>query len=423
MIIKNAIYAQSGGVTAVINAQACGVIQTAKLYPDSIGQVYAGLNGIIGVLREDLISISQEPQTFIAGLFHTPGGAFGSCRYKLKDPKTDQAAFERLIEVFKAHKIGYFFYNGGGDSQDTTNKIAEYCQQVGYPVTCIGIPKTIDNDLNLTDNSPGFGSVAKYVAISILEAGLDVAAMAESSTKVFVMEVMGRHAGWIAAAGGLAAQSANQAPHIILFPEVTFDAEKFCAEVKRCVEKYGYCAIVASEGIRNAQGEFVSDSGNKDAFGHAQLGGVAPKLAALVQEKLGYKQHWAVCDYLQRAARHIASHTDVDQAYATGQSAVEFAMHGKNAVMPIIVRESNNPYTWRIDAAPLKDVANIEKKMPPEYIRPDGFGITDQCREYLQPLIMGESYPPYNDSGLPQYVRCKQILIEKKLPMFNIGDK
>lgn len=418
-MIKNALYAQSGGVTPVINAQAAAVIETARQYPQHIGQILAGRNGIIGVLREELIDTSKETPDNIHGLVHTPAGAFGSCRYKLKDATQDKLQYQRLLEVFKAHNIGYFFYNGGGDSQDTTHKIAEYTKQMGYPVTCIGIPKTIDNDLPITDNSPGFGSVAKYVAVSILEAGLDVAAMAESSTKVFIMEVMGRHAGWIAAAGALAANNAAQAPHIILFPEVPFDQSKFCNKVKQCVETYGYCAIVASEGVRTTDGQFLAASNSKDMFGHTQLGGVAPKLASIVQQQLGYKHHWAVSDYLQRAARHIASKTDVDQAYATGKAAVEFAIAGKNAIMPTIVRDSNTPYKWHVGEAALADVANQEKKMPKEYITTDGFGITDACREYLAPLIAGEAYPPYIN-GLPAYVRTENKLVSKKLPEFDI---
>lgn len=414
-VLKNALYAQSGGVTAVINAQACGVIETALQHPQQIGKIFAGYNGIIGVLREELIDLSQETKETISGLKYTPAGAFGSCRYKLKDAQTQPAEYQRLLSVFKEHNIGYFFYNGGGDSQDTANKIAQYSQASGFPITCIGIPKTIDNDLPFTDTCPGFGSVAKYVAVSILEAGLDVASMAASSTKVFIMEVMGRHAGWIAAAGGLAASSPDQAPHIILFPEVPFSAETFCARVKQCVTKYGYCAIVASEGVRDDNGVFLAASETKDAFGHTQLGGVAPKLASIIQQQLGYKYHWAVCDYLQRAARHLASQTDLDQAYATGKAAVEFALAGKNAVMPIIVRESSTPYKWSIDAVELSKVANVEKKMPTEYISADGFSITPVCREYLLPLIAGEAYPRYHN-GLPNYIRPKNQLVTKTLP-------
>jgi 6-phosphofructokinase 1 len=411
MSVKNAIYAQSGGVTAVINASACGVIQAARQHPHQIGKVFAAKNGIIGALHEELIDTSLEDDATIAQLMHTPSGAFGSCRYKLKD---DGAEFSRLLEVFKAHNIGYFFYNGGGDSQDTANKVAKMSRAAGYPVTCIGIPKTVDNDLPFTDACPGFGSVAKYIAISTLEAGFDVASMAASSTKVFILEVMGRHAGWIAASGGLAGTAPNEPPHIILFPEVPFEKARFLKRVDECVKEYGYCVIVVSEGIRNAQGQFLSDAGLRDAFGHAQLGGVAPVLAQLIKSELNLKYHWAVADYLQRAARHIASSVDVEQAYALGKAAVELALSGHNAIMPIIVREQDSPYKWSIGHVPLADVANQEKAMPPEFITPDGMGITDACRRYLAPLIQGEAYPPYKD-GLPVYVRLKNQMVTKKL--------
>ena len=412
---RNAFYAQSGGVTAVINASACGVIQTARQHSDRIGTVYAGRNGIIGALTEDLIDTAQESDADIAALRHTPSGAFGSCRYKLKGLDKSRAEYERLLEVFRAHDIGYFFYNGGGDSQDTSNKVAQFSREQGYPLTCIGIPKTVDNDLPVTDNCPGFGSVAKYVAVSIREAGFDVASMAKTSTKIFVMEVMGRHAGWIAAAGGLAATTPGAAPQLILFPEITFDEAGFLAKVEQSVQANGYCAIVVSEGLRNADGQFVAEAGTRDAFGHAQLGGVAPVIAQLVKDKLGYKYHWAVADYLQRAARHIASRTDVEQAYALGRAAVEMALAGDNAVMPTIVRLADEPYRWEIGQATLSEVANVEKKMPRDFITADGYGITEACRRYLRPLILGEDYPPYVD-GLPQYVTLKNVAVPKKLP-------
>ncbi len=411
MTIKNAIYAQSGGVTAVINASACGVIQTARKHPQQIGKVYAAKSGIIGALQEDLIDTSLESDVDIAKLLHTPSGAFGSCRYKLKD---DGAEFARLLDVFKAHNIGYFFYNGGGDSQDTANKVANMSAAAGYPVTCIGIPKTVDNDLPYTDACPGFGSVAKYVAISTLEASFDVASMAATSTKVFILEVMGRHAGWIAAASGLAGVGKNEPPHIILFPEVPFNKTAFLQRVDECVKTCGYCVVVVSEGIRNGDGQFLSDAGLRDAFGHAQLGGVAPVIAQWVKSELNYKYHWAVADYLQRAARHIASTVDVEQAYALGKAAVELAISGHNAIMPVIVREQDSPYRWSISHVPLADVANQEKPMPPEFIREDGMGITEACRRYLEPLIQGEAYPPYVN-GLPDYVRLKNQLVERKL--------
>lgn len=411
---KNIFYAQSGGVTAVINATACGVIETARKHKDKLGKVYAGRNGIIGALTEDLIDTSKDSARAIAALRHTPAGAFGSCRHKLKGLDESRAEYERLIEVFKAHDIGYFFYNGGGDSQDTAHKVSQIGQTMGYPITCIGIPKTVDNDLPITDNCPGFGSVAKYVAVSIREAAFDVASMAKTSTKIFVLEVMGRHAGWIAAAGGLAAEKDGDAPHIILFPEISFDQQKFLTKVKSVVQKFGYCAIVVSEGVRDASGRFLAEAGSRDAFGHAQLGGVAPVVANMIKEHHGYKYHWAVADYLQRAARHIASKTDVDQAYAMGEAAVKFALAGKNAVMPTIVRTSDSPYRWKVGEAPLAKVANVEKMMPKNFITKDGFGITEKCRAYLAPLIRGEDYPPYKN-GLPQYVELKNVAVSKKL--------
>jgi 6-phosphofructokinase 1 len=411
---KNAFYAQSGGVTAVINASACGVIETARKHPDKIGKVFAGRHGIIGALTEDLIDTSYESNEDIAALRHTPSGAFGSCRFKLKGLEESRAEYERLLEVFKAHDIGYFFYNGGGDSQDTSHKVSQMGEKMGYPITCIGVPKTVDNDLPITDNCPGFGSVGKYVAVSIREASFDVASMAKTSTKIFIMEVMGRHAGWIAAAGGLAAEKEGDGPHIILFPEITFNPDKFLAKVDEAVKRYGYCSVVVSEGVKNKEGVFLAETGSRDAFGHAQLGGVAPVVAQLVKDKLGYKYHWAVADYLQRAARHIASKTDVEQAYALGKAAVELALEGKNAMMPTIVRTSNSPYQWTIGSAKLADVANVEKKMPLTYITEDGFGITEACRQYLRPLILGEDYPPY-ENGLPKYVTLKNIAVPKKL--------
>jgi 6-phosphofructokinase 1 len=414
MTIRNALYAQSGGVTAVINASAAGVIETARKYPKKIGKLYAGRNGIIGALTEDLIDTSKESSRAIAKLRHTPGGAFGSCRYKLKGLDESRAQYERLIEVFKAHDIGYFFYNGGGDSQDTAWKVSQIGAKLGYPVICVGVPKTVDNDLPLTDCCPGFGSVAKYVATSMREAGFDVASMARTSTKVFILEVMGRHAGWITAACGLAAEKEGDPPHILLFPEIAFDQAKFLAKVKQTVERYDYCTIGVSEGLRGADGKILSESGLRDAFGHAQLGGIAPLIAQLVKEHLRYKYHWAVADYLQRAARHIASKTDVTQAYKLGEAAVKLALKGENAVMPIIVRDSDKPYKWHIEAAQLSEVANKERKMPRNYISADGFGITGACRAYLAPLVLGEDYPPYKN-GLPDYVTLRNQAVPRKL--------
>ncbi len=410
----NAFYAQSGGVTAVINVTACAVIETARKNKNRIANVYAGHNGIIGALQEEMIDTNKETAAAIAALRHTPGGAFGSARYKLKGFEENRAQYERLIEVFKAHNIGYFFYNGGNDSMDTAHKVSLVSRRMGYPVICLGIPKTVDNDLPITDNCPGFGSVAKYVAVSTQEAALDVLSMAETSTKVFVLEVMGRHAGWIAAAGGLAGTRPEDPPHIILFPEIPFKKVAFLKRVKDCVKKYAYCVIVVSEGARYANGKFLAEVGTRDAFGHAQLGGVAPVVANIVRDKLGFKYHYAVADYLQRSARHIASAVDVRQAYAVGEAAVKFALAGKTAVLPVIRRISDEPYRWYIDEAPLSRIANKEKMVPRRYISTDGFSITAACRRYLAPLIRGEDYPPYIN-GLPKHAKLKKVRVAKKL--------
>jgi len=410
---RNAFYAQSGGVTAVINASAAGVIETARKYKGKIGKVYAGRNGIIGALEENLIDTSKESVAAIRALVNTPGGAFGSARYKLKGVEKGGHEYERLVEVFKAHDIGYFFYNGGNDSADTCLKVSQISETLGYPITAVHVPKTVDNDLPITDCCPGFGSVAKYVSTSMMEAVLDVESMAKTSTKVFILEVMGRHAGWITAATGLAQRKPGEGPHILLFPEIAWNEEAFLARVEESVKRYGYCAVGASEGLQDKDGKFLSESGLRDAFGHAQLGGVAPMLANLVREKLRMKQHWAVADYLQRAARHIASKTDLEQSYAVGKAAVELAVKGMNSVMPTIVRTSSKPYKWKIGVASLKDVANVEKKMPRDFITADGFHITAKCRAYLQPLIAGEAYPPF-ERGLPKYVRLKNAAVKKK---------
>jgi ATP-dependent phosphofructokinase / diphosphate-dependent phosphofructokinase len=415
MAPKNAFYAQSGGVTAVINASACGVLQTARRYPEKIGKIYAGRNGIIGALIEDLIDTSVESEAAIAALKHTPGAAFGSCRYKLASIDEHRAQYERLIAVFRAHDIGFFFYNGGGDSQDTAYKVSQMGAALAYPIACLGIPKTVDNDLPITDCSPGFGSLAKYVATSMRETAFDLASMCRTSTKVFVLEVMGRHAGWSTAACALAADKEGDAPHILLLPEVSFHEAQFLTRVAGAVERYGHCIIAVSEGVRRPDGEFLSTSGLTDAFGHVQLGGVAPLITNLISSKLGYKCHWAVADYLQRSARHIASETDVQQAYAVGRAAVEFAIAGSNAVMMAIRRISNAPYRWDITEVPLSKVANQEKLLPADFISPDGFGITEAARRYLAPLIVGEAYPPFKD-GLPDYVKLQNVAAPKKLP-------
>lgn len=411
---KNIFYAQSGGSTAVINATACGVIQTAAKYTSQINKVLAGRNGIIGALKEELIDTSLESSENIAALLHTPSSAFGSCRYKLTDINKDRRQYERLIEVFKAHDIGYMFYNGGGDSQDTTYKISQMSQLMDYHLICIGLPKTIDNDLPFTDNCPGFGSVAKYVAVSTQEAALDIKGMAATSTKVFILEVMGRHSGWIATTAALSQESPNEAPHIILFPEIPLKIKAFLTKVKEVIHNHGYCVIVTSEGIRDPNGRLITVSEFQDPFGHEQLGGVAPILARLIKRHLGFKSHWAVSDYLQRAARHIASQTDLDQAYALGKSAVEYALAGQSDIMLTIQREDSPHYQWHVGTALISQVANVEHKLPRNFISNDGFGITKLCRRYLEPLIQGESYPPYKN-GIPVYVKLKNQLVEKKL--------
>ena len=415
---KNAFYAQSGGVTSVINASACGVIETCRQNKNRIAKLYAGHNGIIGALSEELIDTSLESDADIAALKSTPSGAFGSCRIKLKSLEQNRREYERLIAVFQAHDIGYFFYNGGGDSADTCYKVSQLSEKMGYPVQAIHIPKTVDNDLPVTDNCPGFGSVAKYIAVSALEASFDVRSMARTSTKVFVLEVMGRHAGWITAAGGLIADYGI--PVVLLLPEIDFDHDRFVEAVKNNVENHGYCTVVVSEGARYANGKFLAEQGSRDSFGHAQLGGVAPVVANLIKQALGYKFHWAVADYLQRAARHLASATDVEQAYALGKAGVEMALEGKNAIMPTIDRVSNQPYRWGIGSTALSEVANVEKLMPLDFISDDGFGITDSCRDYLYPLIAGESYPEYDERGMPKYIVLKNQLVDKKLPVFEL---
>jgi len=414
MAVKNAFYAQSGGVTAVINASACGVLQTARQHPEEIGKVYAGRNGIIGALTEDLIDTSVESEDAIGALKNTPGAAFGSCRYKLGSIHEHRAQYERLIEVFQAHDIAFFFYNGGGDSLDTAYKVSQMGAGGATRFACIGIPKTIDNDLPITDCSPGFGSAAKYIATSVREAAFDLAAMSRTSTQVFVLEVMGRHAGWTTAACALAAEREGEAPHILLLPEVVFDEARFLAKVKEATERYGQCVIAVSEGVKGPDGEFLSASGSKDAFGHAQLGGVAPVITNLISTRFGYRCHWAVPDYLQRSARHIASETDLHQAYAVGRAAVEFAIAGKSGVMPAIRRISDAPYRWDIIAASLSEVANQERLLPADFIGADGFGVTAAARRYLAPLIVGEAYPPFKN-GLPDYVKLRNVAAPKKL--------
>ena len=414
---KNAFYAQSGGVTSVINATASALILESKKHKSKIGKVFAGKNGILGALREELIDTSKESLSAIKSLREKPGGAFGSCRFKLKSLNENKKEYERLVEVFKDHDIGYFFYNGGNDSADTAFKVSEISKELGYPINCIAIPKTVDNDLAVTDCCPGFGSAAKYIATSTMEASLDVASMSETSTKVFILEVMGRHAGWMAASSALARTEKNDAPHIILLPEVTFNLNNFLSKIKKVVNQNGYCVIVTSEGVKNNKGKFLAETDTKDAFGHAQLGGVAPYLSSIINKKLKLKNHWAVSDYLQRSARHIASKTDLLHAEAVGIHAVKYAIKGMNGVMPVIVRGKGKKYSWKIEPAPLSKIANVEKKLPKSFISKDGFDVTSKAIKYLQPLILGEAFPNFKD-GIPTSEKLKLIEVTKKLPVW-----
>ena len=397
--MKNAFYAQSGGVTSVINCSAYGVI--SKFKKDFSGSnIYASKNGIVGLLEGELYDLSETKKPF-QNLLDMPGGIFGSCRYKLPN-LDDEAFYKNLFVQLEKINIGYFFYNGGNDSADTCLKVAKAAEKYGYDLKAIAVPKTIDNDLAVTDNCPGFGSVAKYVAISAKEASLDIKSMCKTSTKVFVLEVMGRHAGWIAAAGELANNNEQTFVHKILLPEISFDEERFLSGVEQDVSEYGYSVIVASEGLKNKNGELYASSTEKDSFGHSQLGGLAPKIASLITNKLNLKNHWSVADYLQRSARHISSLTDIKQAVAVGEAAVKLAAEGKSGVMPIIKRISNSPYEWVISEGDLNQIANEEKTLPKNFISNDGFGITEAGRNYLQPLIEGESFPKFSN-GTPLY--------------------
>lgn len=416
MAAINAFYAQSGGATAVINATACGLIEEARRQhladPTRIGQVYAGRDGILGALREDLIDTSLESDADIARLRQTPGGAFGSSRFHLGPLATHRAMYERLAAVLAAHDIGYFFINGGEGSMGAAWHLSQMMREIGQPLRVIGIPKTVDNDMALTDCCPGFGSVAKYIATSVREAGYDVASMSQTSTKVFVLEVMGRHAGWITAAAGLASEAEGEPPHILLLPEVGFDDRKFLARVRHCVETYGYCVVVTAEGLCDAGGCNFGVSSRR-------AGTVGRYIADMVEVHLGYKQHLAVADYLQRSARHLASAVDVAQAHALGAAALRLALAGESDVAPILHRLSDAPYRWEIRTAPLAALANVERRLPPEFISADGYHITEACRRYLAPLIAGEDLPPFAN-GLPVYVRLKNQSVTRRLPVYAV---
>lgn len=412
---RNVLYAQSGGVTATINASACGLIETARRHRSRIGRIYAARNGIIGALTEDLIDTTAEPPSAIRALLHTPGGAFGSCRFDLSPLPQGHAQYRRLIEIFRAHDIGYFFYNGGNGSAETAHLIATILPRMGYPVTSIAIPKTIDNDIVHSDSSPGFGSVAKHVATSLREAMADLASMANSSTKVFVMEVMGRHTGWIAAACGMAQDANADGPLLLLVPEITFNRNRFIAAVRTRIARYGYCAVAVAEGICLADGRRLTQAGDDGIPAHDQLGGVAPLIAGMIRNALKVKVHWSVLDYVQRAARHIASRTDVDQAYAVGRKAVAYALHGLTNVMPVIVRTSDQPYRWQVAPKPLTGIMNREKRLPRTFLTADGYRLTARARRYFAPLIRGEAWPPF-ENGLPVHAKLRLQPVQRRMP-------
>lgn len=415
----NLFYAQSGGMTAVINATAAGVMQAAHDARAEIGRVYAGCNGILGALREELVDLSAETAATRRALRQTPGGAFGSSRYALGTPDSQPANYARLIDVFRAHDIRWFLYNGGGGSAGTSAHVAEAARRAGYPLGVIHLPKTVDNDMAGTDFSPGFGSVAKYTAVGVQEAALDVASMCATSTQVFVMEVMGRHAGWIAAAAALAqAPDGSGAPHILLLPEVPFDAARFLAAVEATVAREGYCVVVTAEGLavhNPAPAPAADGEHGKDRL-NVHTGRAAPFLADLVSRRLGLRCHFAVSDYLQRSARHIASAVDVEQAFQVGVAAVQMALAGEHRVMAGLRRHGTGAHPrWDIVPVSLAKVAGREVVLPKKFIRRDGFGITPACRAYLLPLIQGEDYPRYQ-GGLPVAARPRLRRVAPLLP-------
>ena len=416
MLQGNAIYAQSGGVTSVINGSAYGVI-TEAMKADFIDKIYGGFQGINGILEENLIDLQEESPQTIEALRYTPGAALGSCRRKLPDLEKNRHEFERIVQVLEAHDIRYFFYNGGNDSMDTVCKVSRIAVKMGYELIGIGVPKTVDNDLPVTDNCPGFGSTAKYNAISILEGGIDVASMYRDSTKVFVMETMGRHAGWIAAATALARRERDDPPHLILLPERAFVEKRFLVKVEEVVSRNGFCVVAVSEGSKGEDGRFLSESGSTDQFGHVQLGGVTHVVQSLIKENLGLKTHGALLDYCQRSGRHLSSRVDLEQAIACGQHAVAIAKEQLNGQMVILVRENDDPYRWSVGHTDAVNIANQEKLLPDSYISSDGFDITEAFIKYCRPLIEGEDFPPFS-AGIPQYGRLKKKFVPKKLPAF-----
>jgi 6-phosphofructokinase 1 len=417
-LIGNLLVAQSGGPTAVINASVAGVIQEAGKHP-FIEEIYGGLNGILGILNEDLVDLNEEKAKSIEGLKYTPAAALGTCRYKLdfkKKPERANADIERVFEVLQAHNIRYFFYAGGNDSQDTADKIHQRAVERGYEMRVIGVPKTIDNDLPHTDHCPGYGSVIKYAAATVMEIALDVGTMATEEGSCCVVEVMGRSAGWIAAGTVLAKRAPNDAPHIILLPEIPFDEAAFLQKVKEVAAACRSCIVVVGEGLKDHKGEEVAaDRSRMDAFGHPVLSGAAEHLESVVQAKLGLKSRSVKLGYAQRAAAHFASATDSAEAVACGEAAVRAAVEGKSGFMVKLVRLKENPYRWTTDLQPLGDIANVEHLVPREWISEDGFLPNEKFVEYARPLIEGEVKVPV-EGGLPKYVVLEKVRIEKKLP-------
>ena len=410
--MMNLLYLQSGGVSSVINVSACGVLEEAYRHSQLITGIYSAAFGIHGLLNEEIYDVTNLNKETLRAIRCMPGGVFGSSRHRIVDAHEDDSEYQRLLNIFRAHGISCFLYNGGGGSMAAAEKIADYCRTLNFPISCIGIPKTIDNDMEQTDNCPGYGSVAKFTATTTREAGLDVASTYTSSTKVLLMEVMGRHAGWIAAAAGLAQQEVDDPPHLIIFPERPLNKKDFLNKVDECVKRIGYCVVIVAEGARGEDGEYIN--ANVTSSGHRQLGGAAMVLAILIKELLGYKYHCVISDYLQRSARHLSSQVDVEHAYAVGSAAVRYALAGKDCVVPMITRISSSPYKWKINEVSLKVVANKEKFLPQSYISKDGYGISDTAREHILPLIQGEAYPIYQD-GLPQMTRHRFPLLTKKL--------
>lgn len=416
---NNVLYAQAGGVTAVINASATGVIEMAKRHPEKFGTIYAAMNGIAGVLEENLVDVTRFTEEKLDRIRIQPGAAFEACRFDLDPLDVNPEQYERVLAVLKEYEIGYFFYNGGNGSMVTAQKVADYCTEHGHPVVCIGVAKTIDNDLAMSHCSPGFGSAAKYIATSLLEATMDLYSMHNTSTRFFCLEAMGRDTGWLAIAGGLIKDIIPDVPLIILPAERPFSKDTFIQQVNHLMETKGYCVCIASEGLRDETGEYLSIANEEvtRVKTYTQLGGVANTLAKMVGDHFNCKTHYAVPDYLQRSASHIVSQTDWDMAYRAGKAAVQAAMDGEHGVLPVIEVIDTCPLVWRYKNIELVAVADEEKVVPDEFITENGMDITEAALEYLRPLIKGERLIPHKH-GLPDIRPLKFNLVDKKLPVY-----